>query len=62
MQKVDPNESSSLDRFDFVRWYVVEEVSMDSTEETESLVGWNCNIILMKLHSAMFMNVKSLKR
>ena len=30
LRKVDPNESGSLDRFDFVRWYVDEEVSMDS--------------------------------
>ena len=28
LRKVDPNESSSLDRFGFVRWYVDEEVSL----------------------------------
>ena len=31
--KVYPNESGSLDRFAFLRWYVEEEVSMDSSEE-----------------------------
>ena len=46
MQKVDPNESGSLDRFAFVRWYVnlvegpdgdilEEEVNLESTEEYE---------------------------
>ena len=38
--KVDPNESGSLDRLDFVRWYVNKEVSLDSTVVAESLVGW----------------------
>ena len=33
LRKVDPNESGSLNRFSFVRWYVDEEVSLDSTEE-----------------------------
>ena len=37
--KVDTNESVSLDRFPFVRWYVGEEVSLDSIEEEERLVG-----------------------
>ena len=32
-QKVDSNESGILDHFDFVRWYVVKEVSLESTEE-----------------------------
>ena len=31
LRKVDPNESGSLERFYFVRWYVDEEVSLDST-------------------------------
>ena len=46
LRKVDPNESGSLDRFAFVRWYVdlvegpdgdklEEEVSLDSAEEAE---------------------------
>ena len=46
LQKLDPNESGSLDCFTFVRWYVElvevpggdkldEEVSMESTEEAE---------------------------
>ena len=33
LRKVDPNESGSLDRFDFVGWYVYEEVSLESAEE-----------------------------
>ena len=32
-RKVDSNESGSLDFFAFVRWYVDEEVSMDSADE-----------------------------
>ena len=40
MRKLDPNKSGSLDRFVLVRWYVDEEVYLDSTEETECLVGW----------------------
>ena len=39
LRKVDPNESGSLYRFAFVRWYVEEEVSLDSAEEEECLVG-----------------------
>ena len=39
LQKVDPNESVSLDRFAFMRWYVENEASLDSSEESESLVG-----------------------
>ena len=30
MKKVDPNESVSLDCFDFAMWYVDREVSLDS--------------------------------
>ena len=41
LRKVDQNESGSLKRFPFVRWYVDEGVSMDSAEEAESLVGWS---------------------
>ena len=32
-RKVYPNESGSLDRFAFLRWYVGKEVSLDSAEE-----------------------------
>ena len=49
MRKVDPNESGSLDRLDFVRWYVDEEVSMNSTEDAEHLVGWGCKVSMMDL-------------
>ena len=38
--EVDPNESGSLERFSFVRWCVDEEVSLNSAEEEERLVGW----------------------
>ena len=33
LRKLDPNESGSLERFIFVRWYVDEEVSLESAEE-----------------------------
>ena len=49
LRKVDPNESGSLDRFDFVRWYVDEEISLESAEEVERLVGWGCKVSLMDL-------------
>ena len=49
LQKVDPNESVSYDRFDFVRWCVDKEVSLDYTEEAERLEGWGCKISLMDL-------------
>ena len=40
MRKVNPNESCSLDRFVFGRWYVDKDVSLVSVEEAERLVGW----------------------
>ena len=49
LKKVDPNESGSLDRFVFVRRYVGNEVSLDSTEEAECLVGWGCKVSMMYL-------------
>ena len=49
LQKLDPNESGSLDRFEFVRWYVDEEVSLGSTEEAKRLVGWGCKVSLMDI-------------
>ena len=39
MWKVDLNESGRLDFFAFVRWYVVEEVSLDSVEEADHFVS-----------------------
>ena len=39
LRKVDPNESGSLDRFDFVRWYVDKEISLEYAEEADRLVG-----------------------
>ena len=44
-----PNEISSLDHFDFVRWYIDEEVSLDSTEEAENLVEWGCKVSPVEL-------------
>ena len=38
--RVDPNEIGSLDRFPFLGWYADKEVSLDSTEEAERLLGW----------------------
>ena len=49
MRKVDPNESGSLERFPFVRWYVDKEVSLESAEEAECLVGWGYNASLKDL-------------
>ena len=40
LRKVNPNESGILDHFSFVRWYVEEEVSLDSAEDEERLVSW----------------------
>ena len=31
LEKLDPNESDSLDRFAFVRWYVDKEFSLEYT-------------------------------
>ena len=45
--KVHPNESGSLDRFSFVRWYVDKEVFLESSEDEERLVGWYCKVSLM---------------
>ena len=62
LRKIYPNESGSLDRFAFVRWYVEEEVSLESTEEAESFVVWVCKVRLMDLQWAIFLKVYSLKR
>ena len=40
LRKLYKNESGSLGRFAYVRWYVEEDVSLESTEESERLVGW----------------------
>ena len=60
--KLYPNESGSLDRFAFVRWYVDEEVSLDSSEEAECLVGWGFQVRLMDLQGEIFLKVHSLNR
>ena len=49
MRKVEKNVSGSLDCFDFLRWYVDNEVYMESVEEAENLVGWGCKVSMMDL-------------
>ena len=49
LRKVDPNENGSLDRLEFVRWYVDEGVSLDSSEEAEQLMVWGCKVVLMDI-------------
>ena len=39
LRKVYPNKSGSLEHFASVIWYVDEEVSLDSSEKAEHLVG-----------------------
>ena len=62
LRKVDPNESGSLDRFSFVRWYVEEEVSLDSAEDTERLVGWAFKVGLVDIQREIFLIIHALKR
>ena len=47
--KVDPNESVCLERFVFVRWYLDEEISLESAEWAEHLVVWSCKVSLMDI-------------
>ena len=49
LQKLDPNESDSLDCSTFVRWYVDKEVSLDSAEKADLLVGWGYKVSLMDI-------------
>ena len=46
LRNVDPNESGGLDSFAFLRWYVDEEVSLDSSEEAERSVGCGCKVLM----------------
>ena len=62
LQKVYPNESGSLDPFDFLRLYADIEVSLDSVEEAEIFVSWVCKITLLNLQQEIFLKVNSLKR
>ena len=57
MRKVDPNESEILDHFDFVRWYVDKEVSMEATEDAEIFVDWVCKVSLMDIQLSIFLKV-----
>ena len=52
--KVDPNESGILEHFAFVRWNLDKEVSLDSVEEANLLVGWVWKVIPMDLQWAIF--------
>ena len=49
LPKVNPNKSGSLDRFAFLRWYVDEDISLDSVEEAECLVGGGYKVSLMDI-------------
>ena len=60
--KLDPNESVSLDRSFFVMWYVDEEVSLESAEEAENLVCWDCKVSLVDLQRVIFLMIYALKR
>ena len=62
LQKVGPNESGSLERFTFMMWYVNEEVSLDSTEEAEILVGWYCKSSMLDIQQKKYLKIHSLKR
>ena len=39
-----------------------EEISLDSAEEEERLVGWACKVSLMDLQRKIFLKVHALKR
>ena len=45
-----------------MRWYFDEEVSLDSAEEAERLVGWACKVSLMDLQREIFLKIHALKR
>ena len=62
LQKVDPNESGSLERFAFVRWYVDKEVSLDSAEEAERLVGWYWKVSLLNIQWEIYLKIRVFKR
>ena len=47
--KVELNEIGILDIFSFVRWYVDNEIALDSVEDKERLVGWGCKVSLIGL-------------
>ena len=42
--------------------YMEKEVSLDSVEEAECLVGWGCKFRLIYLQLEIFMKVHSLER
>ena len=49
LRKLEPNESGSLESFAFVICYVDKEVSMESAEEEEQLVGCVFKVSLMDI-------------
>ena len=59
LRKLYPNESGSWDRFDFVRWYVDKDVSLESAEEVEYLVGWGYKVSMMDLQREIFLRIHS---
>ena len=46
-----------MELFAFVREYMDEEVSMESAEEAERLMGWGCKFIMMDLKWEIFLKV-----
>ena len=61
MEKVYPKESGIFDSFAFLRWYVEKEVSLESSDEAELLVGWGCKVVLMDLQWEIVLKINSLK-
>ena len=43
-------------------WYVEKEVSLDSVEDAEFLVGWSCKVSLMDLQREIFLKIHALKK
>ena len=43
-------------------WYVDENVSLDSAEEAEHLVGYACKVILVDLQGEIFLKIHALKK
>ena len=49
VKKLYPNKSGSLDHFAFVRCYADNDVSPDSADKAQHLVGWGCKVRLIDL-------------
>ena len=61
LSKVYPNETDSLDRFSFLRWYVDEEDFLDFADDAECLVSWGWNFSLIDIQWEISFRVRSLK-